>query len=268
MMMKREISNNHYINTMYWMWNLGLKGNEIFVYALIYGYSQSGQGKYHGTIGFIADRLSLSRSQVFRILNTLVEKDLIKKTEIYIPGSNQKSIEYTVTMNEYSSSKMTSSVAKCDTPSSIMQQPPIANCDTYIKDLDLKVIEKDLLDKEDILEKLDKSSKLEDEITFSNNHVLTRYLINARYLTSSDEIEFFRYDNFFNKFIGKNGYEFDDYKLYVQYFIYRNKERIKNQDLKDEPIKNKYGYFITAMEKARREFGDKKPRNNPLEFQL
>ena len=192
MMMKREINNNHYINTMYWMWNLGLKGNEIFVYALIYGYSQSGQGKYHGTIGFIADRLSLSRSQVFRILNTLFERDLIKKTEIFVPGSNQKSIEYTVTMNEYSSSKMTSSVAKCDTPSRIMQQPPIANCDTYIKDLDLKVIEKDLLDKEDILEKLDKSSKLEDEITFSNNHVLTRYLINARYLTSSDEMVFFR----------------------------------------------------------------------------
>lgn len=87
-------------------------------------------------------------------------------------------------------------------------------------------------------------------------------------MTSSDEMEFFRYDNFFNKFIGKNGYEFEDYKLYVQYFIFRNKERIKNQDLKNVPIKNKYGYFITAMGKARKEFGDKKPRNNLLEFQL
>ena len=76
-------------------------------------------------------------------------------------------------------------------------------------------------------------------------------------MTSSDEMEFFRYDNFFNKFIGKNGYEFEDYKLYVQYFIFRNKERIKNQDLKNVPIKNKYGYFITAMGKARREFGEK-----------
>ena len=266
--MKREISENHFINTVYWMWNLGIKGNEIFVYALIYGYSQSGQGKYHGTIGFIAERLSISRSQVFRILNVLVEKELIKKTEIFIPNSGQKSVEYTATPNEYTSIKMTTPVAKCDTPSRIMTHPPIAKCDTYNKDLELNDIEKDLLDKEDILEKLDKSSKLEDEITFSNNHVLTRYLVKARYLTSSDEMEFFRYDNFFNKFIGKNGYEFEDYKLYVQYFIFRNKERIKNQDLKNVPIKNKYGYFITAMEKARREFGDKKPRNNLLEFQL
>ena len=63
-------------------------------------------------------------------------------------------------------------------------------------------------------------------------------------------------------------YEFEDYKLYVQYFIYRNKERIKNQDLKDEPIKNKYGYFITAMEKARREFSDKKVDKKQFDFGL
>jgi len=198
----------------------------------------------------------------------LVEKDLIKKTEIFIPNSGQKSVEYTATPNEYTSIKMTSPVAKCDTPSRIMTHPPIAKCDTYNKELELKVIEKDLLDKEDILEILDKSSKLEDEITFSNNHVLTRYLINARYLTSSEEMEFFRYDNFFNKFIGRNGYEFEDYKLYVQYFIFRNKERIKNQDLKNVPIKNKYGYFIAAMEKARREFRDKKAEKNRIVFGL
>jgi predicted transcriptional regulator len=250
------------------MWKLGLKGNEIFVYALIFGYSQNGQGKFHGTVGFIAERLSISRSQVFRILSTLVESELIKKIETFTPNSGQKSVEYTVTPNEHTSVKMKPPVADCDTPSRIMTHPPIAKCDTYNKDLELKVIKKDLLDKEDILEILDKSSKLEDEITFSNNHVLTRYLINSRYLTSSEEIEFFRYDNFFNKFIGKNDYEFEDYKLYVQYFIFRNKERIKNQDLKNVPIKNKYGYFITAMGKARKEFGDKKPRNNLLEFQL
>ncbi len=257
-MSKRTIVDGHFINTVYWMWKLGLKGNEIFVYALIYGYSQSGQGKFHGTVGFIAERLSISRSQVFRILGILVQKELIKKIETFFPNSGQKAVEYETIPNEYTGIKTTSPVAKCDTPSRIMTLLPIAKCDTYNKDLELKVIEKDLLDKEDILEILDKSSKLEDEITFSKNHVLTRYLINARYLTKEEEMEFFRYDNFFNKFIGKNGYEFDDYKLYVQYFIFRNKERIKNQDLKDEPVKNKYGYFITAMESARKEFGEKK----------
>jgi len=240
------------------MWKLGLKGNEIFVYALIFGYSQNGQGMFSGTVGFIAERLSISRSQVFRILGMLAQNELIIKNETFFPNSGQKSVEYTVTSNEHTNVKLKPPVANCDTPSRIMTHPPIAKCDTYNKNLELKVIEKDLLDKEDILEKLDKSSKLEDEITFSNNHVLTRYLINARYLASSDELEVFRYDNFFNKFIGKNGYEFEDYKLYVQYFTFRNKERIKNQDLKNEPIKNKYGYFITSMEKARREFSEKR----------
>ncbi|HOQ79046.1 MAG TPA: hypothetical protein PLW94_02325, partial [Candidatus Absconditabacterales bacterium] len=70
--------------------------------------------------------------------------------------------------------------------------------------------------------------------------------------------QFFRYDRFFEKFIGENGYEFEDYKLYVQYFIFKYKERLLSEYVEEKSIKNKYGYFITAMERARWEFSQEK----------
>lgn len=264
-MPKNEIPSNHFIVEFYWMTEMGLKGSELRLYALIFSYSQDKKGGFFGSIEYLANRLDISRRQVFRLIDSLIEKKFIEKSEYY--KNYIKYVSFEIIPNKYTSDKMSLPMTKEHRHDDKMTQEPVPECHStddkmtpnnkkYNKGFDINTIVKDVLDKSDILEKLDKSSKLEDEITFSNNHVLTRYLINARYLTRVDELEYFRYDNFFNKFIGRNGYEFDDYKLYVQYFIHRNKERIKNQDLKDEPIKNKYGYFITAMESARKEFSE------------
>ncbi|MBU1094572.1 MAG: helix-turn-helix domain-containing protein [Firmicutes bacterium] len=266
-MPKNEIPANHFIVEFYWMTTMGLKGSELRLYALIFSYSQDTKGGFFGSIEYLANRLDISRRQVFRLIDLLIEKKLIEKSEYY--KNHVKYVSFEIIPNEFTSDKMSLPMTKRHKDDDKMSKEPVSECHLtddkmtpnnkeYIKGFDINTIVKDVLDKSDILEKLDKSSKLEDEIAFSKNHVLTRYLVNARYLTKTDELEFFRYDNFFNKFIGKNGFEFDDYKLYVQYFIYRNKERIKNWKLKSEPIENKYGYFITAMESARKEFSRKK----------
>ena len=130
---------------------------------------------------------------------------------------------------------------------------PLHNKDIYNKE-----ITKDILDKIDLLDKLDRISELEDKLAFDKHHVLTRYLINSGYLALKDKRQYFRYDRYFEKFIGENGYEFDDFKLYVQYFIHKYKERLTSKYLEEVIIKNKFGYFLTSMEKARWEFSQQK----------
>lgn len=263
---KIVVPENHFIVEFYWMTLLGLKGSELRLYALINSYSQDSKGGFFGSIEYLAVRLDVSRRQIFRLIDHLVEKKLIVKNDYY--KNHVKYVSFEVVQNKYTRDKMSPPMTKNHSPSDEMSPVPMTKCHSdddimspnikeYSKVVDNNSIENDILDKLDLLDGLDRVSELDDKIVFSKNHVLTRYLINARYLTKADKFEYFRYDNFFEKFIGVNGYEFDDYKLYVQYFVHKNKERIKNQELKDEPIKNKFGYFITSMETARMEFSEK-----------
>jgi len=58
---------------------LKLSGNELMVYAIIYGFSQDGESWYEGSGKYIADSVGISRRAVSLILNGLVEKGYIKK---------------------------------------------------------------------------------------------------------------------------------------------------------------------------------------------
>lgn len=235
---------------------LGLKGNELRLYALIYSYSQDNKGGFHGSTDYLAKRLDVSRRQIFRMLNELTTKNLVKKNDYF--QNKVKFSAYEVVPNKYTYDKMSEPVTRASLDCDKMSYPGYDKMPPNNKVLDNKEITNDLLEKTELLEKMDRSRKFEDKIVFSKHNVLTRYLINAGYLTRFDESSFFRYDRYFEKLIGENGYEFDDYKLFVQYFVFRNKERTNNKEFKNEPIKNKYGYFITAMEKARWEFSEDK----------
>ena len=65
---------------------LHLSGNELSVYAIIYGYTISEKKAFSGSISYIESFLGMSRRAVFYVLNKLVEKDLIVKTEKYVNG--------------------------------------------------------------------------------------------------------------------------------------------------------------------------------------
>ena len=63
-----------------WMCNeLELKGNELLVYALIYGFSQDGKSDYHGGRQYISDTFNISLPTVDKALKGLVDKNLIIK---------------------------------------------------------------------------------------------------------------------------------------------------------------------------------------------
>lgn len=65
-----------------WMCNeLDLKGNDLLVYALIYGFSQDGESAFHGSRNYIANTFNISKPTVDKALQNLLDKDYIIKYE-------------------------------------------------------------------------------------------------------------------------------------------------------------------------------------------
>ncbi len=74
---------------------LGLKGNELLVFAFINGYSQEGQGCYYGSLANLQRVCGIaSRQTATDVLKALIAKGYISKTEHVINGV--KVISYSV----------------------------------------------------------------------------------------------------------------------------------------------------------------------------
>lgn len=57
----------------------GLSGNELFVYACIYNFSQDDKSKYYGGLNFICKCLNITKKTALNTLDRLIEKKLIYK---------------------------------------------------------------------------------------------------------------------------------------------------------------------------------------------
>ena len=81
------MKNEQFITIQGWMRNeLGLKGNELLVYALIYGFSQDEESEFSGSIGYIADWTGATKQTIHNTLKSLCEKELLHKEESFIKG--------------------------------------------------------------------------------------------------------------------------------------------------------------------------------------
>ena len=88
------INDGTYITIQGWMrTDLKLSGNELIVYAIIYGFSQNKQGEFTGSAQYLADWVGCTRRTVMSILNKLVENNFISKTEIIL-NNNEKRVSY------------------------------------------------------------------------------------------------------------------------------------------------------------------------------
>lgn len=65
---------------------LGLSGNELIAYALIYGFSQDNESEFKGGLNYVAEWLNCSKTTAFNLLNKLADDGFIKKTEKTING--------------------------------------------------------------------------------------------------------------------------------------------------------------------------------------
>jgi hypothetical protein len=72
----------NYVVVQGWMVNqLKLSGNELMVYATIYGFSQDKKSKFKGSLQYVADSFGITRRGVMVILNRLLKKKYIRKFE-------------------------------------------------------------------------------------------------------------------------------------------------------------------------------------------
>ena len=82
-----KINNENYILIQGWMVNeLKLKGNELLIYAIIYGFSQTENQLYSGSLQYLADWTNSSKQGVILNLKSLISKELIVKNEKVING--------------------------------------------------------------------------------------------------------------------------------------------------------------------------------------
>ena len=88
------ISDGTYITIQGWMrTDLKLSGNELIVYAIIYGFSQNKQGEFTGSVQYLADCVGCSKRTVTTILRKFVDEELVKKTVVQL-DNNSKRVSY------------------------------------------------------------------------------------------------------------------------------------------------------------------------------
>lgn len=82
-----SLRDENYTSIQGWMINkLNLKGNELIVYAIIYGFSQAEEQVFNGGLKYLAEWTNSTKQGVMKNLKSLVEKGYICKRENYING--------------------------------------------------------------------------------------------------------------------------------------------------------------------------------------
>lgn len=76
------VKDENYVTVQGWMLSkLGLKGNSLLIYALIYGFCQDGSSCYNGSLEYIQEWTNSTRQGVIKALKQLQENGLIIKEQ-------------------------------------------------------------------------------------------------------------------------------------------------------------------------------------------
>jgi len=75
------VKDKNYITIQGWMRNLGLSGNRLLAFAIIYGFSQDDNSVFSGGASYIAEWLGITKRAVFDILKDLTDMGLVEKIE-------------------------------------------------------------------------------------------------------------------------------------------------------------------------------------------
>jgi len=125
------INDLSYISIAGWMINrLGLSGNELLIYAAIYGYSQDESSDFHGSGSYLASWCGCSLRSVQRSLKSLQERGLIEQG--YHSPDNRE-VHYRAVIDTYD--KMSQGVVSdCRKAYDKMSQGVVSKCrKTYDK---------------------------------------------------------------------------------------------------------------------------------------
>lgn len=115
------IKNENYLQIQGWMINeLKLKGNELMIFAIIYGFTQDGIQWFEGSRQYLADWCNSTKQGIQKNLKALVEKKLLIKEDVIL--NNVKFCKYRANLdlinnNDTQSTKLSTPVNKVDHPS-------------------------------------------------------------------------------------------------------------------------------------------------------
>lgn len=73
------MNKDSFVTILSWMTELDLKGNELIVYAIIYGFSQDNESYFHGSITYLSKWTNTTEECVGYTLKNLVNKGLVEK---------------------------------------------------------------------------------------------------------------------------------------------------------------------------------------------
>ena len=95
-MKESKVKNENYIVIQGFMVNeLKLKGNELLIYSIIYGFSQTEDQVFNGSLQYLADWTNSTKQGVSKNLKSLVDKGYIVKQDKYV--NSVKFCEYYAT---------------------------------------------------------------------------------------------------------------------------------------------------------------------------
>lgn len=108
------MENTDFLNIQGWMINeLNLKGNELIIYALIYGFTKDGVSEFRGSRQYMADWTNSSVRSVQNVVNSLINKGMIEKNNhINKYGSLETSGYKAINVHKLSSEKSSSPLEK------------------------------------------------------------------------------------------------------------------------------------------------------------
>ena len=82
-----KVKNESYVTVQGWMANeLGLKGNELLIYAIIYGFSQDGENHFTGSLCYLSNWTNSTKQGVSKALKSLVNKGYLCKVDKVVNG--------------------------------------------------------------------------------------------------------------------------------------------------------------------------------------
>lgn len=79
---------NHIVIHGWMRTTLNLKGNDLLVYSVIYGFSQTDNQRFTGSLQYLADWCGATKQGILKNLNNLIESGLIVKETAIVNGVN------------------------------------------------------------------------------------------------------------------------------------------------------------------------------------
>ena len=138
-MAENKVKDGNYIMIQSFMVkDLKLKGNELLVYAIIYGFSQEENCGFSGSLQYLADWTNSTKQGIMKCLKSLEEKDLIVKQSLMV-----NKVVYSTKFNTSSKQSLTDSV-KQSLPNNIDKDNIINNKDTKNAIINAKITNEDL----------------------------------------------------------------------------------------------------------------------------